>query len=165
MAVTVLNWYDADRRTVVADEAMAIGDVVKVVTNADGQRHITKLGDTDDALALSGNIGIVFKVAGTADSVQESTAAAATGDRTVSIASGDLVTLVRKAIVEYNADELHASLDPDNSGTLPAVGADLGVSGSKFSTIAAATSAGIASPVIARCYMLNGTKVAVELVL
>lgn len=161
MAITVLNWYDADRRTAVADEAMALGDVVKVVVAAsDGQRHVTKLGDTDDALAVAGNVGVVFKVAGTDDSVQSSTASAKTGDRTVTIAANDLVVLLRGgAIIEYNISELDASL------SAPTVGQTLGVSGSKFATVAAATSAGIVSPVIGRVYAVNGTKCAIEIVL
>jgi hypothetical protein len=151
MAVTILNYFEADRRTVIADEAMDVGDVVKIVVgSSDGQRHITKLGNADDALA----------VAGTEDSVQESTADAVTGDRTVSIASGDLVVICRRgSIIEYNADELDASL-----ATPPTVGTTLGVLGSKFSTAAAAAS-GVASPVIGMVHMVNGDKVAIELVL
>lgn len=161
MAVTVLNFYDADRRTAVADETMALGDVVKIVVAAsDGQRHCSKLGDTDDALALVGNVGVVFKVAGTQDQVQSSTAAAATGLRTVSIAANDLVVVLRGgAIIEYNIADLDASL------SAPTVGQTLGVSGSKFATVAAATSAGVTSPVIGRIFMVNGTKVAIEIVL
>jgi len=167
MAVTVLNYFEADRRTVVADEAMEVGDLVKIEIGADtdGSRHITLLGNADDALAVAGNVGVVFKVAGTEDSVQESSASAVTGDRTVSISAGDLVVILRRgAIIEYNADEVDASLDPDNAGALPSVGADLGILGSKWSTIAAAA-AGIASPVVGRCFMVNGTKIAVEIVL
>lgn len=167
MAVTILNYFDADRRSVSAGEAMTIGDVVKVVVSGTS-RSVTKLGDADDALALPGNVGVVFKVSTDPNQVVESAAsanAAVTGDRIPSIASGDAVVICRAGtIIEYNASELDDSLNPDAAGVLPTVGQDLGVSGSKFATIAAATAAGIASPVIARCYQVIGSKVAVELV-
>lgn len=167
MAVVIKNFYEADRLTVKAAEAMTIGDIAKVVVSGT-ERTVSKLGDTDDALAVPGNVGVVFKVSTDPFQVVESAAsanAAITGDRIPKIASGDLIVLVRAgALIEYNASECDASLDPDNSGTLPTVGQSLGVSGSKWATIAAATTAGIASPVVGRCYEVSGKKITVELV-
>lgn len=146
-----------------------LGLVCKVTAHSDGNRALTPLLDTDDALVVSGNYAVAMKFDTDANEVDSSTAPAVTGLRTVSITAEDLVVECRKGtVIEYAASELAVSLDPGNGGTLPVVGADLGIAGAKWSTIAAATSSGIATPVVGRCHRVFGTgataKVQVELV-
>lgn len=162
----VVNFKYADMETATAGAAMNIGDIGLVTEGASGAiREVNPIGDTDDALVLEGNVGVVIKFPADALEVATSTAAPSTGDRVPSIALGDLVVLVGKgAILEYDADELDNSLNPAQSGTTPTVGDDIGISSSKFSDIATAVSAGIAVPVIARVHRTFGTKVQIKLV-
>lgn len=161
MAVTIANWFEADRRSAKAGETMALGNLVKVSGDANGERFLMKLGDSDDAYVTSGDYAIVYKVSADAAQVETTTAPSATGSRLVTIASGDQVVECRKGtIVEYSADKLHDSLNPSNGGTTPVVGAFLGI---KDSLPAADASGGIDSVKILKVYMVHGTSVLVEL--
>lgn len=164
MGIQITNWKYADVGTVVAATDMGQGQLCKI----DGlglNRRATILTDTDDALVLSGNYCMVLKVGTSDEEADVSTVPARFGTRLVGIFAGDLVAEVRKgAKVRLTADLLDASLDPARSGTTPAVGAALGISGGRLSTIAAATTSGIATPVVARVHKVFGTDVIVELV-
>ena len=164
----VTNWTVADIGTGVAAADMAQqGLVCKVTDDGSGRRLMTVLADTDDALVLAGNYAIAMKVdtdANQVDEVDANVDTDVTGDRRVMIKEDDLIMEVRRgAKVEYSADLLHDSLNPAAAGTTPSVGDALGISGGKFATIAAATSAGIASPVVARVHKVFGTNVVIEL--
>ena len=162
MKLHIANFYDAPRHTAVAGEAIALGAVIKIV-NDGGTRKAMTLGNADSALLVAGNNGVAFKVNAQDMAVSESTASAATGDRTGPIASGDLIVQVdRGAILEYDVALLHDSLNPNEGGALPAAGAALGVVGGKFCTTG--TASAITSPVVGRVFDIIGSKVRIQLV-
>lgn len=167
MSITVRNYLDADRRSGTAGEAMVVGDIVKA-TNSSGKRVLMKLANADSALVLSGNYGVVWKVAAKEYQVLSTTAnTTVTGDRRVTIAANDQVVELRKgAIIEYSATDLHSSLNPGSGGTLPVPGQALQIVDSKFCLVG--TPSAITTPITARVFEVNGTgataKVSIELV-
>lgn len=164
MPVHIANWKYADIGTAVAGADMAQGQVCKV--GASGvNRTLTPLGDADDALVLSGNYAVAVQVSIDPNEVDSSTAPARLGTRIEEIKSGELVMECRKGtILRYTADLLDDSLDAGRGGATPAIGDALGIQGGKWATIAAATSSGIATPVVGRVHKVFGTDVLVELV-
>lgn len=160
----ITNMKYADLGTAVAGEAIAQGQICIVTDHGDGRRELNIAGDTDDALVLAGNYAVAMKFTTDANEVNSSTADSSTGSRLATIAEDDVILEVRRGSkIEYAAAELGASLDPGRAGTTPGVGDDLGVSGGYWATIAAATSAGIATPVIGRVSEVFGTSVRIEL--
>lgn len=169
--IHVTNWKYADIGTGVAAAAMSQqGLVCKVTDDGAGRRLLTPILDTEDALVLAGNYAVALKVDTDPNEIDFAnpdglTVPGATRDRSVTIAADDLVMECRAGTkLEYSADLLDNSLNPAQGGTTPTVGQDLGISGSKWATIAAATSAGIATPVVGRVHKVFGTSVVVELV-
>lgn len=162
MKLHIANFYDATRHTAVAGEAIDLGAVIKIV-NDGGTRKAMTLADADSALLVAGNYGVAYKVNVDPNAVSESTAAAATGDRTSPIVSGDLIVQVdRGAILEYDVTLLHDSLNPAEGGALPAAGAALGIKGGLFCT--AGTASAITNPVVGRVFDIIGSKVRIQLV-
>jgi hypothetical protein len=165
----IANMYYADLLTAVAGETLALGDVVKVVATATGQRKLMKLANTDDNIP-GGNYAVVMKYSAIQNQVESSTVPARLGSRIETIETGDLVLECRKGtMLEYDAAELGNSLNPATAGTLPTVGDALGVLAAKFETVAAATTGtGVTAPVIGRVHKVHGTgataKVVIELV-
>lgn len=160
----ITNMKYADLGTGVAAATIVQGQICIVTDNGAGKRLLTVAADTDDALVLAGNYAVAMKFTTDAAEVQSSTASAATGSRLATIAADDLVLEVRRgAKIEYTAAELGASLDAARGGATPTVGQALGVSGGYWATAAAATSAGIATPVIGRVNAVFGTTVRIEL--
>lgn len=152
----IANFYDCDRLSAVAGEAGLVpGMVVKVGDNGAGERSLTKLGDGEAAQALAGKVAVITKELIDPDEVVSSTAPSEAGSRIVSIASGDAVLELRRgAKLEYPLDLLHSSLDPSRGGTLPVVGAALGVKDSLF--CASGQAGAITSPVIGRVLRVHG---------
>lgn len=164
MPVHVVNWTDAEIGSAVAGANMDQG-VVCLVTASGTNRELNVVLDTEDADVLPGNYAVAMKMSSDPDFVDSSSAAAATGDRTDPILAGDVIMEVQRgAILEYTADLLDDSLDPGRGGATPAIGDDLGIQGGKWATITAATSSGIASPVVARVHKVFGTRVQIRLV-
>lgn len=154
----IVNHKYADTSTAIAGADHAALGMICKVTNSNGKRLLTPIGDTEDALVVEGNYAIAMKYSTDEFEATSSTAAARLGDRKVSIKQNDVILEVRRgAIVSYTPAEVDASLDPARSGTMPTVGQALGVSGSRWATAAAATTAGIASPVIGRVFKVYGT--------
>lgn len=162
MPINVANFFEADRRSATAGETITLGMLVKVSDNGDGTRKLMKLLDADSASVVLGAYGIAYKVSVDPAQVNTTTALARTGDRTITIVSGDAVVEVRRgAIVEYSADLLHSSLDPARGGTTPVAGAKLEIKGSQWCTTG---TGGAITTLAGRCFQARGTKVLVELV-
>jgi len=177
--IHVVNWKYADIGTAVAGANMAQQGMVCKVTASGANRVLTPISDTEDALINTasgaqawGNYAVAMKVDTDAFEVDGDNAdgltidRVLTGDRRVKISNNDLIMEVRRgAKIEYSADLLDASLDPARSGATPAVGDQLGIKGSLWSTFAAATPTGIQpAPAIARVHKVHGTNVVIELV-
>lgn len=165
MKLHIANFYDAPRHTAFAGEDIDLGAVIKISASAAGERMAMQVTDSDSAELVAGKYGVAVKVS--VDQLQVSETLygvpAEWGSRVVEIKSGDAIVQVGKgAIIEYDPSLLHDSLNPAEGGTLPAIGAALGVKGGKFST--AATSGAIASPVVGRVFDVLGGKVRIELV-
>lgn len=163
----IANYFDCDRLSAVAGEAMTPGMIVKVTGNAAGERKLMKLLDADSAQVVAGKYAVVTKEMIDRDEVESSTAASDTGSRIVSIASGDAVLELRKGTkIEYSPDLLDDSLNPGASGALPGVGDALAIKGSKW--CASGTGGAIATPVAGRVLRVFGSgttaKVVIELV-
>ena len=160
--MNIANWTDADRRSVVASAAITMGSVVKLEDDGAGSREATMLDDADAALLVSGGYGVAFKVAARADQVASSSGVPTRlGDRTVTIATGDQMLEMRKgSIIEYLPAELHDSLNPGQSGTLPAVGDALEIKDSLWCEVGFA---GAITTVVAHVYDLRDGNVLVEL--
>lgn len=161
MSLHIVNWKYADVGTAVAAETMAQGQVCYV--DASGvNRQLNLLGDTDDSLALPGNLAVVMKVSSDPNEVDSSTVDARLGSRVVTISTGDLVMEVRSgAKIRYTADLLHSGIDGrTTAGTTPAIGDALGINGSKW---CAWGDNKIGSTVFARVHKVFGTDVVVEL--
>lgn len=164
MPLHVVNWKYAQVLTAVAAADMDQGQVC-AVGGTGANRELTPLADTDDALVLAGNYAIAMKVSTDPAAVDESDAPARLGSRlNDEISTGDLIMECRRgSLVRYTADLLDDSLNPAALGTTPAIGDDLGIAGGKPATIAAATSSGIATPVVMRVHNVVGTDVIIEL--
>lgn len=159
----IANFFECDRLSAVAWEAMTPGMIVKVSDTGTGERKLLKLGNSDAAELVAGKYAIVTKELLDADEVTVSTASAASGIRTVSIVSGDAVLELRRGVqVEYPADLLHSSLDPSRAGTTPVVGDKLEIVNSL--PCKAGTASSITSPIVLRVTRVFGTTVVVELV-
>ena len=161
----IANYYEADRRSARAGEAMGLGNVIKIVDDGVGGRKALKVALVGDI--TPGAFGVVYKVSADPLQVSSSTASTDAGktlqDHIVSIASGDQVVEVRRgAILEYSADLLDASLDPAEGGTTPSVGQVLGVKNAKWCNTGAASALVPTTPV-AKVYRKFGTRVLVEL--
>jgi hypothetical protein len=163
MAVTIANWFDADRRSCRAGETMTIGNIVKMSGDANGERFAMKLSNGDAAKLTHGDYAIIYKVSADAAYVEETTAPEGlTGSRLVTIASGDQVVEVRPgALIEYAAADLHDSLNPDEGGDTPAVGDHLSIVDSL--PCKESESSAIDSPQVLKVYMVHGTSIIVEL--
>ena len=163
MPINVANFYESPRYSAVAGEDATQGMVVKIEQDAAGERRLYKLLDADAAELVAGNYGVIYKVSEDPDQVESSTAPTPTRDRVPTILSGDAVVEVRRgAIIEYTADLLHSSLDPDRAGTTPAATDTLALKDSQWCTTG--TGSAITSPVVGRVYKVYGTNVLVELV-
>lgn len=161
MKLHIANYLEADRRTAIAGEALALGAIVKISGNAKNQR-VARAVTAQADLQKPGAYGIAFKVSSDPLQVTSSTVPSEMGNRIVSIASGDFIVECRKGtIMEYDPSLLDASLDPARGGTLPTPGQDLGVKGALPSTTGAAGA--IATPVVLRCYDVVNNKVRIEL--
>lgn len=125
----IANFQEAPRESAIAASALGLGEVVKLQAGAvAGTRYALRVTAAADVQA-PGLWGVVMKVKADPTQVAVSTAPVNLGDRTVTIASGDLVTVIGMgAILEYHQALLHDSLNPDNSGATPLVGHSLGVS-------------------------------------
>jgi len=160
---SIVNFKYADLKTAKAAADMAALGMVCKVTLVNGARTLTVLGDTDDALVVSGNYAVAMKYGTDAYEVDTTTAdTALTGDRRVSIKQGDLIVEARKGtILEYDASEVDASLDPNRAGALPTDTDTLGVKGGLWCTNAAASPTGIQN--VAKVHSVSGTKIKIEL--
>lgn len=159
MLLTIANFYEADRRTAVAGEAIAMGAVIKISDDGKGARKANTVQDADAALLVAGKYGVALKVSNDPLQVSSSTVPSEMGSRIVAINSGDFIVEVRKgAILEYDVSLLDASITAANV----VVGEALAVKSGKFckSNVAGA----ITSPVIGRVFNVHNGKVRVELV-
>jgi hypothetical protein len=94
--LVIANYFECDRLSAVAWEAMTPGMIVKVSDDGAGQRKLLKLANADSALILAGNYAIVTKELVDPNEVTTTTASTASGVRTVSIVSGDAVLELRR---------------------------------------------------------------------
>ncbi len=162
MPINVANFFESDRRSAVAGEAIDQGMVIKMSNYGNGVRKAMRLLNADAAELVPGVYAIAYKVSNDPDQVASTTASTATGVRTVDIVSNDAIVEVRAgAFVEYTADLLDDSLNPDQGGVTPLPGIALEIVGSKFCEIG--TSSAITSPLVARVFRTFGTNVVVEL--
>lgn len=158
MAIQIANFFEADRLTAFAGEALDQGEVVALSgTNGSSKRVATSV--TGSGQLLAGNVAVAVKFSNDEYQVIASTVPSELGSRLVTIGSGDVIVAVRNAIIEYDISDLHASITASNV----APGEALSLLNGKFCK--AGTGGAIASPVVGRVYdTLNG-KVRVELVL
>lgn len=165
----IANFFECDRTSAVAGETMTPGMIVKASADATGQRKLLKLLDADSASLVAGLYAIVTKEAVDADEVETTTAnTSVSGNRVVSISSGDAVLELRRGVkIEVSPDLLHSSLDPSQGGTLPAAGDSLFIKSSTFCKNSGVAGS-ISSPIVARCFRTFGSgstaKVVIELV-
>jgi hypothetical protein len=165
MKLHIANFMDATRHTAVAGEDIALGAVIKIGTNAAGERLALTVADADAALLVAGKYGVAFKVSVDQLQVTESLYGVPSewGSRVVAIKSGDaIVQAAPGAIIEYDPTLLHDSLNPAASGALPIVGEALAIKGGKFCKANVASA--ITSPVVGRVFDVLGGKVRIELV-
>src|SRR5690348_5134268 len=168
MPMHIANFNEADRRTAYASQDFSqLGLVIKITDNGSGLRLATPLANSESALLVNGNYGVAYKVSIDPFAIESQNLvlneSPAFGDRTVQIKSGDAIVEVRRrAIIEYSADMLDASLDPSRGGTTPTVDSALAIHGSLW--CAASVGGAITSPVVARVYQVFGTSVMIELV-
>lgn len=166
MKLHIANYFDADRRSARAGEAIGLGEVIKISDDGVGGRRAMKVTQISDLVPAV--CGVAFKVSAEPLAVTSSTvdadSGASLGSRIVTIASGDQMVEVRRgAILEYTADLLDASLDPARGGTTPVVGASLHVKAAKWCAVGTASAIVPAAPV-AKVFRTFGTKVLVELI-
>jgi hypothetical protein len=144
------------------------GMICKVTDTGNGKRTLTPIANNESALLVSGGYGVAIKYSTDPAEVTVSSAPSEWGNRLNVIYAGDVILEARKgAIIEYTAAELDDSLNPDATtpGTLPTAGQALGIKGSKFATITAATATGIPSPVVGKVLTVNGkNEIRIELV-
>lgn len=158
----IANFFDAPRWTVRAGQNLVEGQVIRIV-NQGGERTAVLVADGDAAELTPGNYGVAYKVNVDPLGVTTSSAPAAFGDRTLQLDSGDYIVQVdRNGILEYDVSLLHDSLNPNQGGTLPVAGDDLGVKDGLFCSTG--TGSAITSPVIGRVFDILGSKVRVILV-
>src|SRR4051812_14526622 len=126
MLLHVANYFDAERRSAVAGNDLAMGAVCAVTTNSSGDRvlnTITVVGD----IQKTGAYGIALKVS--PDPLQvdvTSVPVELLGNRVVTIKSGDRIVECRRgSIMEYSPTICDASLDPARAGALPNAGDSL----------------------------------------
>lgn len=161
MKLSIANYLDADRRSAIAGEDLALGAIVKVAGNAKNERVLTAVTAQADLQAV-GKYAIAFKVSSDPLQVSASTVPSEMGTRLVSIKSGDhIVECRRGTIMSYDPSLLDASLDPARAGTLPTVGAALAVLNGL--PCGAAAVGAITSPVVLRCYDIVNGQVRIEL--
>lgn len=159
MAVNIANYFEADRISAAAGEAMSVGMVVSL-ENVAGQRKLMKVDAAGDL--VPGKYGVVMKFSVDPRAVDSSTTPAEWGTRLTSIANLDDVVLVGAgAYIQFDAADLDASLDAGRGGAYPAVGDRLGVKAAKFSTMGAASA--IITPTVARVYEVAGTLITVKI--
>ena len=168
MLLHIANLAEADRRTVVAGEDLALGAVV--IASENGTTGARKVMLITAATELKkGVAGVAWKVSADADQVTSSTAntdsSADLGSRIVTISEGDLIVQVRKgAIMHYDVSLLHSSLDPARAGTLPSPGDALAIDATTGLFCKADVVGAFTSPVFGVCYETFGTtKVRIEL--
>lgn len=150
----IVNMKEADLKTATAAGTHSQLGMVCKVTGTAGARVLTPLTDTDDALVLMGNYAVAMKYSADGNEATSSTVPSALGSRIATITAGDIVLECRRGtIIEYKTAELGSSLQ----GAFPTVGQDLGIASSLWSTIAAATTSGIATPVVGRVHQTFGT--------
>lgn len=153
------NFFECDRLSAVAGEAMSTGMIVKVSDTGAGERKLMKLLDADTPAV--GNYAIVTKELVDPYEVAVTTAPSDTGIRTVSISTGDAVLELRRGTkVRMSLDLLDASLDPARAGTLPAVGDQLKVKGS---LLCGSAVVGAVATLIARVNRVYGSGATAEL--
>lgn len=159
MSIHISNFFEADRLTVHAGEAIGQGNVI-AISGLNGTSRRIAVKATSGGQFLAGNVGVAVKYSNDEYQVVASSVPSELGSRLVTMASGDLIVAVRSgAIIEYDASDLDASITTSNV----APGEALAVLNSKFCK--ASAGGAITSPVIARVYdVLNG-KIRVELVL
>jgi hypothetical protein len=166
----IANYQEAPRWSCVAAADMQLGEVIKITTGTVvGQRYCTRVAVAADVQS-QGQWGIVTKVSADPFQVSTSSVPADLGNRIVSISTGDnVVQIAAGAIIEFDRSLFHSSLDPDRGGTLPTVGASLGVNiatGKALLSTAGATGlTGVGTTInVARVFRTFGTKVLVQLV-
>lgn len=166
----IANYQEAPRETVLAAEALNLGEIIQVVSGAVAGTRYCKRATAVGQVQSTLNWGVVMKISADPFQVSSSTVAAELGNRVVSIASGDAVVHVGPgAIIEYHQSLLHDSLDPDRSGTTPAIGTSLGIatSGSQTRWAAAASTsfANVGTTIhVGKVFRTFGKKVLVKLV-
>ena len=164
----IANYFESERLSCRAGEAMTQGMVIKLESDGAGGRRAMKLANSDSAKLVVGTYGVAFKVSADPFQVTSSTvnadSGADLGSRIVAISSGDdIVQVSRPAILEYTADLLHDSLNPAAGGATPAVEANLEIKDSKWCAVG--TSGAIASPIAGRVHRTFGTRVQIRLVI
>lgn len=163
MLLHISNYYDADRRSAIADADLTLGAVHFIDgTGADRKAH--PVTDSDAAKLVAGNYGVSFKVSTDPEQVTSTDVPIEiAGSRIVAIKSGDQMVDVRKgAILEYDVSLLHNSLvtaGAFNGG----IGDALAIKGGVFCK-ATGVSGAITTPVIARVYNIVNGKPRIELV-
>jgi hypothetical protein len=158
MAINIAQFFEADRLSVTAGEAMAQGQVVSLENNG-GLRKVMIVDNANDL--VPGGAGVVVKFSTDPDAVDSSTAPSSWGSRIETIALGDDVVLVSDGYITYDAADVDATLDPDRGGVLPTVKQRLGIKAGKWSTVGA--SGAIATPTIARVWEVAGKKITIKL--
>lgn len=168
MLLHIANFADADRRTAVAGEVLALGVVTIASENvATGARKLMRV--TAAAQMKVGVTGVALKVSADADAATASTVntdtAANTGSRIVTIAAGDLIIECRRgSIMHFDVSLLDASLDPARAGVLPNPGEALGVHPTNGLFCSLGTAGAFLVPVFGVCHETFGTtKVRIEL--
>lgn len=164
MPINVANFFEADRRSAVAGEAIDQGMIIQMshFDDVPGTRKAMRLGNGDVLFLVPGLYAVAYKVSNDPDQVASTTASTATGVRTVTIASSDAIVEVRPgAMIEYTADLLDDSLNPAEGGTTPIPGDALEIVGSKWCEIG--TASAITAPLVGRVFRTFGTSVVVEL--
>lgn len=168
MKFWLANFFDADRRSCIAGEAMDVGQVIAISDNGSGARRALKVTNANQC--VPGIAAMALKVSPMSDAVTASTVNADTGKdlgaRIVTIASGDAIVECRRgSIGEYFAADLDDSLNPAATvpGVTPTVGQVLGVKNGRFCDTTAA-SALVPTVPFAKVFRVFGTKVLVELI-
>lgn len=166
MLIHIANYFEADRRSAVAGEDMALGCVTVASPDGTGQRELNKLTAQNEI--KPGIVGIAFKVSADPLQVSSSTVSESLGDRSVSIKAGDQIVEVRVgAMVEYDVSLLDDSLNPGATvpGTLPDVGDALAINPTNSKFCKSDVSGALTAPVFGRVFEVRGSKkVVVELV-
>ncbi len=168
MAIAILNYDEADRRSARAGEDdMEIGNVVQVIDDGSGGRKAILAGDTGTTLSPTA-VGILWKVRMDGRRVTTTTDLTTVqlrdlGDARTYVDSGDQVVVVRKgAIIEFDEDSCHASLYTSNVPNV-VVGAKLVIKDAKIAKSGTGSANTTPDP-FAFVYAINGAKIFAELV-